>query len=838
MLKNKTPTYVSLFSSAGVGCYGFKMEGFECIATCELLEKRLNVQKINKKCHFKSGYILGDLTQANTKQLVYNEIRKWDRQGNDRVDVVIATPPCQGISVVNHKKNSSDVKRNSLVIESIEMVKAIQPRFFVFENVMAFEKTLCISHDNQPHKIGDFIREYLGEDYVISSRILNFMNYGSNSSRTRTLVIGVNKSYKNTLGPLELFPNYRKEPTLRDVIFGFPPLEWGEICPTDFYHAFRTYDPKMRPWIHALGEGECAFDNPNPLLRPHRVIDGKVVQNVEKNRDKYTRQRWDRFVQCVQTRNDQLAAQNTIHPVEDRVFSVREIMTMMTVPASFRWVDYSLEELNALSLTDKKKLYSDNENNIRECLGEAVPTEIMRQIAASIKKELFADESRDLKNIIADNQLNDRAKLIAFLTNNPLKLSVSSLTRITEACNSKRNETAAYYTNRFLVNEIVSSLPEFSGERMKILEPSVGAGNFLPLLFKKYGYVPRVELTLVDIDPEAIETLRILMGKMAIPSNFVIRIACSDFLTLRFGNRFDLIVGNPPFGAFDTGAYEGSDLVKQNENKETNDLSEYFLEKCLNMGDYVALVLNKTFLSTPEFAQTREMLKRYHLDKVIDFNRFGFSGVSIETMCLCIDTVGHGEFTSVISLKFNKRITQKQSYITDPAFPYFLIYRDSRFDSIVQSMAFNVFNVFRDRQITKQNTSKTAAKDSVWVLKGRNLKEDGSGIIHIPDYDSYISESLSSKITAFKYLDDRSVYLTPNMTYLPRVFRNTVHCVPDGSVAVLIPKNPALHITDDQLKYFCSDDFRYMYRIARNLSTQSINIDKTSVFFFGIHYAR
>lgn len=54
----KNLTYISLFSSAGVGCYGFKMEGFECVATNELLPKRLEVQKCNSKCRYDSGYIL------------------------------------------------------------------------------------------------------------------------------------------------------------------------------------------------------------------------------------------------------------------------------------------------------------------------------------------------------------------------------------------------------------------------------------------------------------------------------------------------------------------------------------------------------------------------------------------------------------------------------------------------------------------------------------------------------------------------------------------------------------------------------------------------------------
>ena len=35
------------------------------------------------------------------------------------------------------------------------------------------------------------ITDELGKEYTIYNEILNFKNYGSNSSRTRTLVIGV-----------------------------------------------------------------------------------------------------------------------------------------------------------------------------------------------------------------------------------------------------------------------------------------------------------------------------------------------------------------------------------------------------------------------------------------------------------------------------------------------------------------------------------------------------------------------------------------------------------------------------------------------------------------------
>jgi DNA (cytosine-5)-methyltransferase 1 len=43
-----------------------------------------------------------------------------------------------------------------------------------------------------------------------------------------------------------------------------------------------------------------------------------------------------------------------------------------------------------------------------------------------------------------------------------------------------------------------------------------------------------------------------------------------------------------------------------------------------------------------------------------------------------------------------------------------------------------------------------------------------------------------------------------------------------------------MKLTEKQLQYFSSDEYRRFYIVARNLSTQSINVDKTSVYFFGI----
>ena len=71
------------------------------------------------------------------------------------------------------------------------------------------------------------------------------------------------------------------------------------------------------------------------------------------------------------------------------------------------------------------------------------------------------------------------------------------------------------------------------------------------------------------------------------------------------------------------------------------------------------------------------------------------------------------------------------------------------------------------------------------------------------------------------------------MTYNPRVINNIPNTIPDGSVAVLIPRVP-MKLTEQQMQYFSTQEYRRFYGIARNLSTQSINVDKTSVFFYGV----
>ncbi len=301
MLFDQTLTYISLFSGAGVGCYGLLEEGFECVATNEILEKRLNIQRINRKCKLDESYISGDIKKPETKEKILKQIGFYSKKfGNDRVDLVVATPPCQGMSVANHKKKNDEIKRNSLVVESIDLIKQIKPRFFILENVPSFYKTGCIDKNDNLLEIGSMIEQNLSGDYMLYDEVINFKNFGANSSRTRTLVIGVCKEFKDFTSALEFFPDFKQEKTLKEVIGSLKPLAWGEYDSADFYHSFRTYPKHMQEWIKDLKEGQSAFENTELNKKPHRIVGSKIVLNVSKNGDKYKRQKYHSVAQKLE----------------------------------------------------------------------------------------------------------------------------------------------------------------------------------------------------------------------------------------------------------------------------------------------------------------------------------------------------------------------------------------------------------------------------------------------------------------------------------------------------------------------------------------------------------
>ncbi len=826
----KPLTYISLFSSAGVGCYGFKLNGFQCIATNELLSKRLKIQSYNQKCKYESGYIGGDITQEATKQLLLDELALWERKHKVKTpDVVIATPPCQGMSVANHKKNN-EKSRNSLVVESIRLTQEILPRFFVYENVRAFLKTICTDVDGVDKPISEAIQSNLSGHYNILSQIVNLKHHGSNSSRTRTLVIGVRKDIQH-ISPFDLFPKQRIAPTLRELIGDLPSLTEMGMISDDIYHAYRKFDKRMLPWIEKLSEGQSAFENTDPKRIPHRIIDGEIVYNKSKNGDKYARWYWDKEGPCIHTRNDILASQNTVHPSDNRVFSIREIMRMMSIPASFEWSDQSTDTLNALDDEQKREFLKKEELNIRHCLGEAVPTGVFASIASNIK-EVNQHKSIPLskiKDIRESHSLEKTPNLVRYIKKHFKKHSLDNIFLIAEHSNAARLDTAAYFTRKDIAYTVIKDLPELKKKKkIRILEPSVGVGNFIPMLFEKYKKKDEVILDVCDIDNHSLEILKTILSLIQIPDNFTVNLFHTDFLLWENTSKYDIVVGNPPYKKIT----KNKELLGRYKsvafNKDTNNIFSFFIEKCLKLGKYISLIVPKSLLNAPEFNKTRTLLLSHDLQKICDYGEKGFKGVKIETVSFLCSTLASDDEAITIE-SYIRSIYKKMNkdYIFSDDFPYWLIYRNDTFDQVAAKMQLDIFNAFRDRQITKAITKD---KGKIRVLKSRNV--GNNEILQLKDYDCYMDDV--EHLAVSKYLDQKNIVMVPNLTYYPRAAFLPEHTITDGSVALLTTKKGKRKPTQKDLAFYGTPEFEDYYRVARNFGTRSLNIDNNSVFFFGL----
>lgn len=803
----KRLTYISLFSSAGVGCYGFKKEGFECIATCELLKSRLDIQKANNKCKYETGYISGDLTSDSVKKQLFDEVDLWKRNEHiDDVDVIIATPPCQGMSTANYKKGDES-KRNSLVVEAISIIKEIRPKVFVFENVKAFLKTDCTDISGEIIPIKESIFRNLGDDYHIYARVINFKEYGVPSSRPRTIVIGTNKKYIH-YSPLNIFPLKSAQRTVRDAIGDLPSLSFGEISKSDILHFFREYPRYMEEWISHIKEGESAFQNPEPY-KPYKIVGGeKVTLKGAHMGNKFRRLFWDKSGSCIATRNDQLASQDTIHPKDNRVLSIRELMKLMTIPDDFKW---STVDISTLSTNEEKiEFLKENELNIRRCIGEAVPTLIMQTIARNAKEmfdfQEYADGFYSKKPVFVNN--SDSFYIQAF--NYEMQIS-------------KAKDTGSYYTPQTVVYEALSTLDFSSQESISVLEPSVGMGAFLPQLFRLCDVCETVAIDVCDCSETALHLLRDNIQKISYNSDKIhINYILGDFLTTtEIKNHYDIIVSNPPF------ARASKDHIQEYQKQwhvgKSNNTFSFFLDRYLTLTDEIVVVLPKSFVMASEYNEIRKKYEMFGIKHIVDYGVKYFKKVFVEILSFHFKKSYCGNI--IIENKLTGEIyNQKHRYIYHDR--SWLLYRNEWFDDYIETLDLDVFNVFRDRQITNK---KVSLSGDIWVLRSKNILDNGD-IVSKSGYDRFISNEDLENFTVSKYLNSKAIVM-PSFTYLTRATLLPDNCIPNGSIAVLIPKK---ELSTVDLSLYSSEEFRLYYEIVKNKAKFTLNMDTNAVYYIGV----
>ena len=388
---------------------------------------------------------------------------------------------------------------------------------------------------------------------------------------------------------------------------------------------------------------------------------------------------------------------------------------------------------------------------------------------------------------------------------------------------NKWKEEGVFFTNEKTIRSILKNLNiinKKNWETIKILEPSVWSGNFLPIIFEKFSQQKNmVDLYINDIDPISIDFIKECINnkKIIIPNNFKLFFNVWDFFYTEYKNHFDYIIWNPPYWK----------IIDKNiknifENKKTNNMFSFFIEKAVKISDNIAFIVPKWLLYVKQFDYNRKQL-RGGIYNIIDYWKTAFN-VNLETISFLWSKTNIQDKILIESkIDNNYEIKQKRDYIFDKTLPIWLIYRNIEFDSVLNKIKLGQFNVFRDRQITNKMLNDN------WkyrVLKGKNIWKNK--IININNYDSFIDNINNLQVS--KFLNKNNILCLPNLTNNIRFSFLPKDTIVNWAVA-LIYKPWFEEIQKETIDFLNSDEYKSFFNIVKNKSKLSVNIDEQVWFF-------
>lgn len=173
----KKPTVISTFAGCGGSSLGYKLAGFEELLAVEWDQNAVDTFRLN--------FPEVPVYHGDIAKLTGAECMKLAGIGPGELDVFDGSPPCQGFSTAGKRK--FDDPRNSLFKEFARLLKELQPRCFIMENVTGMIKG-CMKQAYLT-----IIAELRACGYVCKGEVLNAMYYNVPQSRERVIIIGVRK---------------------------------------------------------------------------------------------------------------------------------------------------------------------------------------------------------------------------------------------------------------------------------------------------------------------------------------------------------------------------------------------------------------------------------------------------------------------------------------------------------------------------------------------------------------------------------------------------------------------------------------------------------------------
>ena len=142
------------------------------------------------------------------KENFYQDIRFLDgRKFKGKVDLFVGGSPCQAFSIMGYQKGFEDT-RGTLFYEYARLVKEIQPKVFIFENVQGL-----LTHDKG--KTWDIIQKvFVSLGYSFSYQVIDSKDCGIPQTRRRLIVVGFKDKDKKIEFPKPIKLKY----TLQDFL--------------------------------------------------------------------------------------------------------------------------------------------------------------------------------------------------------------------------------------------------------------------------------------------------------------------------------------------------------------------------------------------------------------------------------------------------------------------------------------------------------------------------------------------------------------------------------------------------------------------------------------------
>lgn len=256
-----------------------------------------------------------------------------------------------------------------------------------------------------------------------------------------------------------------------------------------------------------------------------------------------------------------------------------------------------------------------------------------------------------------------------------------------------KSTAGVYYTPFVLVDEMVNQIDlEYFTDNRKIIDPACGSGNFLINIINKLKEKNISEELIVksvygyDIDPIAVFIAKINIYLILNETKFEsINVFVKDFLLEDTHEKFQYVVGNPPWGLKFTDSYKKKLQSKLYYNASKQDSFALFIEKSIDILDYdgyLDFVLPVSFLNVKKHNSIRNVCLKYEIKRIKSIGR-EFSEVVTENLIFKLKKtlINKGENTLIYD---DKKV--EQSYFLNNPLNAYLVAENNIVQDIIDKV--------------------------------------------------------------------------------------------------------------------------------------------------------